>query len=248
MKKGIKNEKVVSGHPVMPATMHNEFVERQQRERIVNLENAVRENVKRLRSLGVQIKTADDLKKMTPDYIRNGIASQRAKQLEGQFIPQAIRHQWEREFANMERELIPASQNLQDTLKTIKWPVIFDDDPEQILHFDADKVEDYIEQQATDTIPPQIRDVYCILHQLCSQWNELQAWCKDNGVMPLTMQFIRTLSDEGRFAGVPSDVSAQDVCMLSVSPETMYKWWLYGIVRMQQPASVPVEEEQEEDR
>ena len=215
----------------MPSSMLNDIAERQARENVEKCLEALRRQVKRCKELGAQIVTADDLYQFTPDFVRQGIEAQRAKHLQGQFIPQAIRQTWTQEFNRMEIQLVPAASELQEILSSLKWGVILIDDQ---IDFCGAEVEAWIEQQATVTIPEPIRALYSRVTAICEDWQALINWCAENGLKMPSMRLIRQLSHEGKYANVASEISDQDVCTLSLSPDEMFSLYLFGIVGQQQ--------------
>lgn len=243
MEKKVSKDSSSKGLWSMPGTMYNDAAAHGIRERINSLEQSLREQVRKLRSLDVQILTSDDLKKLTPDYIRKGIKESKAAQLKGQFIPQAIRRQWEREFSQLEAQLVPAVESLQSILKTVKWPIIMADNADDI-HFDFDAVENYIKRESTVTIPQPIRELYDKLQAVCDQWRNLAAWCSQNGLQMPTMRLMRSMSKEERYIGVPVELSGEEGCSLSVTPDEMFKWWQFGVVKV---LPAPVTDSQGED-
>ena len=89
MEKKVSKDSSSKGLWSMPGTMYNDAAAHGIRERINSLEQSLREQVRKLRSLDVQILTSDDLKKLTPDYIRKGIKESKAAQLYRSFQTKA---------------------------------------------------------------------------------------------------------------------------------------------------------------
>ena len=127
----------------MPEYMQSEAKERVSREKIDDLQSAISNNVKKLRDLGVTINKAEDLKTLTASFIRKGIAESKAEQLKGQFIPQAFRRQVEREYSQLEAQIVPIANNLQEEIKACKWTIHIEGES---IYFAGDEVEKYIEE------------------------------------------------------------------------------------------------------
>lgn len=217
--------------PSMPSTMHDEEAERRLRDQLQKKQDGLRNIVKRLRSQGAPIQTADDLQKMTPSYIRQGIKAQKDKQLSGDFIPQAIRQSYTAQFAQMERQLIPDATTLQDILHSLPLSIHMDDDS-NILHFDYEELEAYIAKQSEVAIPEEMRQYFDKIQGICQSWHDLIEWCTQNNLTPPTMRLVKYLTGEnGRFAQPPH---LDDTCVLSLDSEnffTMYKFGSIGSIK-----------------
>lgn len=215
----------------MPNTMTSEEAARRERERVTELQKVLNTFPAKFAKYGVEITTPADFKAMTPDYITKGIAKQRDKQLVGKFIPPAIRSQWQREFAEMEANLIPLARDLQEFMQSAKFTIRKDDTANE-FYFDSDEVEAYIAKASTVEIPKTIRVYFSKLQEFCASFEALKDWCAHNRVTPPTMRLLRSLSGESRYVGVPTAISDQEECRLQLSPEEMFKWYVSGLFKI----------------
>lgn len=222
----------------MPEYMQSEIIERSTRERVDKLQYGIGNNIKKLRELGVNIDKAEDLKTLTASFIRKGIAESKAEQLKGQFIPQAIRRQVEREYSQLEAQIVPIANSLQEEIKACKWAIHIEGES---IYFDSEELEKYIEETSKVQIPAIIREYYDQLQTICKDWHNLFVWCDKNGLFPPSMTLIRKLLKEDRFLNTPSGISGQDICSLSITPEEMFSLWQYGVVQMQPISEVTTE-------
>ena len=211
--------------------MASEEAERKERERVKELQRVLNTYPAKFAKYGVEITTPEDFKAMTTDYIQKGIAKQRDQQLVGKFIPPAIRTQWQREFADMEANLIPLARDLQEFLKSANFTIRKDDTANE-FYFDSDEVEAYITKASTVEIPKTIRIYFAKLQEFCASFESLKDWCENNRVTPPTMRLLRSLSGESRYVGVPTAISGQEECKLQLSPELMFKWYSSGLFKI----------------
>lgn len=138
----------------MPEKMYLEAAERQEREKIYGQSQTLQSYVTKFREAGVSIESADELRQLTPTAIRDQIAETRKRRLGERFLPAAIRQSEEKEFARMEKTLVPLAENLQEILKAIHFDIHFNKGE---LWFDADAVEDSIEKASQIEVPSDIR-------------------------------------------------------------------------------------------
>ena len=214
---------------LMPEFMLSDEAERATRDNVDRLQNAISNNVKKLRELGVTIDKAEDLKTLTASFIKKGIAESKAEQLKGKFIPQAIRRQVEREYSQLESQILPIANSIQDEIKACNWTIYLDGES---VYFDGGEIEKYIDDTSKVQIPSIIREYYDKLYDICNHWHDLSSWCGKNGILPPSMTLIRKLSKEDRYINTPSNISGQDNCLLSITPEEMFSWWQFGIIRL----------------
>ncbi len=211
--------------------MTSEEAARRERERVTELQRVLNTYPAKFAKYGVEITTPADFKTLTPDYIKKGIAKQRDQQLEGKFIPPAIRSQWQRQFTEMEENLIPLARDLQEFLQSAKFTIRRDDTTND-FYFDSDEIEAYIAKASTVEIPKTIRVYFSKLQEFCAAYESLKDWCKHNRVTPPSMRLLRSLSGESRYVGVPTAISGQEECKLQLSPDLMFKWYSTGLFKI----------------
>ena len=164
---------------------------------------------------------------MTPSFIREGIKTQKEKQLSGDFIPQSIRQSYTAQFAQMERQLIPDAQTLQDILHDLPVTIHMDNDA-NVLHFDYEELEAYIAKQSEVAIPEEMQEYFYKVQGICKSWHDLIEWCSQNNITLPTMRLVRYLTGEnGRFAQPPH---LDDTCILSLDPEDFFTMFKYGTI------------------
>lgn len=206
----------------MPEKMYLEAAERQEREKIYGLSQTLQSYVTKFREAGVSIESADELRQLTPTAIRDQIAETRKRRLGERFLPAAIRQSEEKEFARMEKTLVPLAENLQETLKAIHFDIYFDKGE---LWFDADAVEDSIEKASQIEVPSDIRAYYDRLQEVVKAWSDLCQWCKDNHLTVPTHSVLQAMCDYD-----PNTPSHLQPCKFSLTPERMFSLWQYGII------------------
>ena len=228
-----KKKETVSGlkYTPMPETMHFDMKERQVREKIAAQENGIVNYIEKIRSKGISIKSIEDLKKFTPDYVREQISDTKKKRLQNtQFLPLAIRKREEGEFREMEKELIPLADGVQTLLATIPCKIYIGKDSKDI-YFDAGDVDKYIREQCTEKIPEDVRQYYDELQKVCEAWGNLRIWAKEHGFIEPNMKIAHTVIGENRCINLAPDLRDLETCVFSLSHEEMFNLYLYGIIK-----------------
>ena len=215
----------------MPETMFFDLKESQVRKEIAEREVSILNYIEKIRSKGISIKSEEDLKKFTPDYVREQIANSKKKRLQDtQFLPLAIRKREEEEFREMENELVPLADSVQGLLEKIPFRIHLGADAKDI-YFNAEEVDRYIKEQCTEQIPEDIRQYYDELQKVCEAWQNLCTWAEAHGFQKPNMKLARKLMHEDKYIGVETKISDQDRCVFSLTPEMMFQIYIYGIVR-----------------
>lgn len=228
-----KTKKTAGGYEYepMPETMFFELKESQVRKRIAEQEASIINYIEKIRSKGISIESEEDLKRFTPDYVRERIANSKKKRLQDtQFLPLAIRKREEGEFREMENELVPLADSIQGLLEQIPFKIHLGAGAKD-FYFDAEDVDKYIKAQCTEQIPEDVRQYYDGLQKVCEAWQNLCTWAKDKGFTEPTMKLARKLMHEDKYFGVETEISDQERCVFTLTPETMFQMYVYGIVR-----------------
>ncbi len=215
----------------MPETMHMDEAETQEREKVNNSLQSLISYINKLREKGISIKSESDLRKFTPSYVKEQISASRKRRLEDSpFLPIAIRRNEEREFDNMEAELTALAESLQSILGKVEFPFTVGEKAEETF-FDSDKVEEYINRKSSIAIPEKVRQYYVELQKICKAWQDLCKWTEENNINPPTMGVARRMIHEERFALVGSGLSEKESCIMSLSPEDMFKLFVWGNIK-----------------
>ena len=228
-----KTKKTATGYEYipMPETMYFDLKERGEREKIARLEDGFIKTVDKIRSKGVIIEKMKDLQGFTPDYVHKQIENTKRARLQNtQFLPEAIRKSEEMEFKKMEDELIPLAESIQSLLPQIPFKIHLGANG-QDTYFDGGDVDAYIKNACTEKIPEDVREYYDKLQTLCESWNSLCNWAEEKGFSNPSMRLIRTLTNEEKYTGVPSEISGQDPCKMGLTPELMFRIYTYGIIK-----------------
>lgn len=226
-----KTKETASGfsYEPMPTTMFYDLKEGQLRKNIAIQESDIIRYIGEIRSKGITIKTEEDLKKFTPDYVREQIAESKKKRLQDNlFLPNAIRKREEKEFQEMENELVPLADDVQRLLYQIPFRIHMDADVRNI-YFSAEDVDRYVREQCTEQIPEDIRQYYDELQKVCEAWDNLCTWADDHGFIAPNMKLAQTIIGMNIDAvSKPEDLGQ---CVYSISHEKMLNLYLYGIIR-----------------
>ena len=210
-------------HQPMPAVWHDERREKEAREKVVNLLYAVQQNIAKIRENGVTIANEKELKALTPESVKKQIAEVKQRRLGERFLPSSIRNQEAAAFARLEAVMTREAEDLQETLKSIPFPIVVAEKADE-TYFDSDAVEEYIEQAANVEIPQIVRDYYDELTKVCDAWADFAEWCAANGIKAPTHRVLQML------APCPSGL-ADDTATLTITPEKMYNFagWILPI-------------------
>lgn len=212
----------------MPATMTDEAAERQAREKVTQQLTAIIGKITKFRENGVEVTDEDELRQLTPTAIRDQIALTRARRLGEKFLPPAIRQAEEKEFASMERTLLPLARDLQYLLKNVPFSIHVAEKAEE-TYFNSEQTEEWIQQAATVVIPEDVRGYYNELQRVCAAWYSLVQWCAGHQFEPPTMSVLNKLTDN-----YLTDRTLPDhlrPAVLSLSPDQMFSLWKYGIIK-----------------
>lgn len=207
----------------MPAVWHDERREREAREKVVNLLYAVQQNIAKIRENGVTIENEKELKALTPESVKKQIGEVKQRRLGERFLPSSIRNQEAAAFARLEAVMTREAEDLQETLKSIPFPIVVAEKADQ-TYFDGNAVEAYIEKAANVEIPQIVRDYYDELVKVCDAWSNFAEWCAANGIKAPTHRLLQML------APCPSGL-IDDTATLTINPEKMYRFagWISPI-------------------
>lgn len=200
----------------MPAVWHDERREREAREKVVSLLSAVKQSIAKIRENGVTIANEKELKALTPESVKKQIEEVKQRRLGERFLPSSIRNQEAAAFARLEAVMTREAEDLQETLKSIPFPIVVGEKADQ-TYFDGNAVEAYIEQAANVEIPQIVRDYYDELVKVCEAWSDFADWCAENGIKPPTHRVLRMLAPCA--SGIIDDTAT-----LTITPEKMYNF------------------------
>ena len=202
-----KTKKTDSGfnYEPMPETMFFDLKESQVRKEIAEREVSILNYIEKIRSKGISIKSEEDLKKFTPDYVREQIANSKKKRLQD-------------------------TQFVQGLLEKIPFKIHLGADAKDI-YFNAEEVDRYIKEQCTEQIPEDIRQYYDELQKVCEAWQNLCTWAEAHRFQKPNMKLARKLMHEDKYIGVETEISGQDRCDFSLTPEMMFQIFVYGIIK-----------------
>lgn len=207
----------------MPAVWHDERREREAREKVVRLLSAVQHSIAKIRENGVTIADEKELKALTPEAVKKQINEVKQRRLGERFLPSSIRNQEAAAFARLEAVMTREAEDLQETLKSIPFPIIVAEKADE-TYFDSDAVEEYIEKAANVQVPQIVREYYDELVKICEAWADFAEWCNKNGIKPPTHRVLQML------APCPHGI-IDDVATLTITPEKMYHFagWILPI-------------------
>lgn len=246
--KNIKETPSGYNYETMPESMFMEEAEKQLRDRVERKAEALKNEVQRIRGAGVVIKSANDLKRMTPDYIRQQIAATKKKRIQDTvFLPASIRRHEEKEFAQMEAQLIPIATSLQESIKSIPFTIHIDNNGEDV-YFNGKEVEKYIVEKSTVSIPEYVRAYYDELQKVCEAWANLLKWTASNGIVQPDMQMIRDMTRENLYADAANKYSKNMPCEFALTPELMFQWYKFGHIRTNTPPATETGENDKAER
>lgn len=200
----------------MPAVWHDERREREAREKVVDLLFAVKQSIAKIRENGVTIANEKELKALTPEAVKKQIAEVKQRRLGERFLPSSIRNQEAAAFARLEAVMTREAEELQETLKSIPFPIVVGEKADQ-TYFDGNEVEKYIEQAANVQVPQIVREYYDELIKICEAWADFAEWCAANGIKAPTHRVLQML------APCPSGL-IDDTATLTITPEKMYNF------------------------
>ncbi len=231
-----KNNNTATGfkYEPMPNNMYNEANEYAVRDRIDKLEDGFIIYLDKIRATGLIITSLDDLKKLTPDYVRKQIAETKKQRLQGSaFLPSVIRKREEQEFKDMESKLLPLVGYMQDLLKRIPVKIHLGAEAKD-TYFDGEDVDKYIKASCTVEIPQEVRDYYDQIQKVCEAWQNLTEWALANGFNKPSMNLARKIIGEERCAH-SAELATKEDCIFGLSPKEMFGAYLYGGIRRKQP-------------
>lgn len=231
-----KTDKTATGfkYEPMPDKIYNEVSEYGVRERIDKLEDKFIDYVDKIRATGLIVKSIDDLKRLTPDYVRKQIAETKKQRLQNtMFLPSVIRKSEENEFNKMESTLIPLVSAMQNILNELPVKIHLGADAKD-TYFDAEELDKYIENSCTVEIPKEVRDYYDQIQKVCESWQHLVEWADANGFERPSMTLARKIIGEERCAH-NAELATKEDCTFGLSPKEMFGAYLYGGIRRKQP-------------
>ena len=220
----VNNDKATFTYEPMPTTVYDDRAARLAREKVVKVLDAITRAIAKFRENGVTIADEDELKQLTPRYIKDMIRQTRERRLGEKFLPVAIRKAEEHEFTQMERTLVPLARDLQTHLQAFPFRIHVGSGGDDQTYFNSDDVERYIEEAASVVVPPEIASYYMELQKICAAWHNLVQWCATNQFAPPTFKVLQMLSGTPD-ANLPERVQP---CSLTLSPERMFNAWQWG--------------------
>lgn len=200
----------------MPSVWHDERREREAREKVVRLLSAVQHSIAKIRENGVTIADEKELKALTPEAVKKQIGEVKQRRLGERFLPSSIRNQEAAAFARLEAVMTREAEDLQETLKSIPFPIVVAEKADE-TYFESNAVEEYVEQAANVQVPQIVREYYDELTKVCEAWSNFADWCAANGIKPPTHRVLQML------APCPSGL-IDDTATLTISPEKMYNF------------------------
>lgn len=204
----------------MPSVWHDERREREAREKVVRLLSAVQQSIGKIRENGVTIADEKELKALTPEAVKKQIEEVKQRRLGERFLPSSIRNQEAAAFARLEAVMTREAEDLQETLKSIPFPIVVGEKADE-TYFESNAVEEYIEQAANVQVPPIVRDYYKELTKVCEAWADFADWCNENGIKAPTHRVLQML------APCPHGL-IDDPATLTINPEKMFAFLKFG--------------------
>ncbi len=200
----------------MPSIWHDERREREARGKVVSLLSAVKQSIAKIRENGVTIADEKELKALTPEAVKKQIGEVKQRRLGERFLPPSIRNQEAAAFARLEAVMTREAEDLQETLKSIPFPIVVGEKADE-TYFDSDAVEEYIEQAANVQVPQIVREYYDELIKICDAWSDFGDWCAANGIKAPSHRVLQML------APCPHGI-IDDTATLTITPEKMYNF------------------------
>ena len=153
-----------------------------------------------IRAAGAHIETVQDIEATTPEKVRQQLAADKAAYFANmKFVPKALRHQADQEFASMQNELVPLAEALQKAAKACPVPVTIKETSgatgDYCVEYQEQEYQDYIKAASTVVIPENMREYYSHLLSFVAAWDALKAEAAKLGVTTPDGNLIKELLD-----------------------------------------------------
>ena len=153
-----------------------------------------------IRAAGAKIETVQDIEATTPEKVRQQLAADKAAYFANMtFVPKALRHQADAEFATMAKELIPLAEALQKAYKACPVSVVLKASSgamgDYCVTYNEQEYDAYIKAASTVVIPENMREYYSHLLSFVAAWDALKAEAAKLGVTTPDGNLIKELLD-----------------------------------------------------
>ena len=153
-----------------------------------------------IRAAGAKIETVQDIEATTPEKVRAQLAADKAAYFRNvKYVPKALRHQADAEFATMANELIPLAEALQKAYKACPVSVVLKASSgatgDYCVEYHEQEYNEYIKAASTVIIPENIRTYYSHLLSFVAAWDALKAEAAKLGVTTPDGNLLKELMD-----------------------------------------------------
>ena len=153
-----------------------------------------------IRAAGAKIETVQEIEATTPEMVRAQLAEDKAAYFANMtFVPKALRHQADAEFATMANELIPLAEALQKAYKACPVSVVLKASSgamgDYCVTYNEQEYDAYIKAASTVVIPENMREYYSHLLSFVAAWDSLKAEAVKLGVTTPDGNLLKELMD-----------------------------------------------------
>ena len=153
-----------------------------------------------IRAAGAKIETVQDIEATTPEMVRAQLAEDKAAYFANMtFVPKALRHQADAEFATMANELIPLAEALQKAYKACPVSVVLKASSgamgDYCVTYNEQEYDAYIKAASTVVIPENMREYFSHLLTFVAAWDSLKDAAAKLGITTPDGNLIKELMD-----------------------------------------------------
>lgn len=153
-----------------------------------------------IRAAGAKIETVQDIEATTPEKVRQQLAADKAAYFANMtFVPKALRHQADAEFATMANELIPLAEALQKAYKACPVSVVLKASSgamgDYCVTYNEQEYDAYIKAASTVVIPENMREYFSHLLTFVAAWDSLKDAAAKLGITTPDGNLIKELMD-----------------------------------------------------
>lgn len=213
----------------MPESMIDNVQEWAARERIAKIEQGYIKDIVAIRDKGFTVNSIEDLKVLTPEYVRTQIEHTKKTRLQNsQFIPSTIRKSEEKEFDKLEKELISIVSNIQQLMKSYPLRIHIGSNPNEV-YLNANDVDKFVRDACAVNIPEDIRLYYGELQKVCEAWFNFCLWAEANGFEKPGTEIAQKMIPEKIQFGT-SSIPNEDESAIRMTPEIMFSLFHSGLI------------------